>query len=182
MTNVVFARGDAVTLHPLQEADLEFVCEGVNHPAVRPHVGQSFPTSLAREQRYFEEASQTLDVVQALVSADGQRVGVVEFDPVDRDAGVAEFTVWVHPDHQGNGYAREATELMLDYAFDELRMHKVTANAFAGNDASRALLESVGFTREGVGREDAYVDGGYRDTHYYGVLAREWTGADAEDP
>ena len=169
-----FIHGESVSLRPVEESDLEFVRAGVNHPEVRPHVGQSFPTSLARERRYLEEANRTLDALQLVVETDGHPVGVVEFDPIDREAGVAEFAVWIHPDHHRRGYAREAAALMLDYAFDELRMHKVTANAFESNEASQRLFESLGFTREGVGREDAFLDGEHRDTVYYGVLDREW--------
>jgi RimJ/RimL family protein N-acetyltransferase len=101
-------------------------------------------------------------------------VGVVEFDPVDHEAGVADLAVWIHPDNRRSGYAREAVELMVDYAFSELRIHKVTASAFAPNEASRAMLDAVGFVEEGVGREDAFFDGAYHDTHYFGVLEDEW--------
>lgn len=171
---MAFIEGASVSLRPIEESDLGFVHAGVNHPAVRPFVGQSFPTSLARERRYFEETNETLDVIQLLIEADDEPVGVIEFDPIDRETGVAELAVWVHPDHQGQGYASEAVELMCGYAFDELRLHKVTANAYATNEASQALFEAVGFTREGVGREDAFFDGQYQDTVYFGLLEGEW--------
>jgi RimJ/RimL family protein N-acetyltransferase len=121
------------------------------------------------------------DAIQLLVAvaddgpvADRERVGVVELDPIDRDTGTADLAVWIHPDKRRDGYAREALELTLAYAFAERRVHKVTANAYATNEASRGLLEAVGFVEEGVGREDAFVDGAYRDTHYFGLLRREW--------
>ncbi|MFC6940504.1 GNAT family protein [Salinirubellus sp. GCM10025818] len=180
MSNVIFVAGDRVTLRPIEEADLDFLTEGVNHPEVRPFVGQPFPTSVARERRYLEELNERTDAVAVLAVAGDERVGVVEFDPVDREAGVADLAIWMHPDHHGSGYGSEATELMLDYAFDELRVHKVTAEAYDVNAASRGLLESIGFTREGVGREDAFFDGEHRDTHYYGVLEGEWR--DREEP
>ena len=174
MPHATFVEGERVSLHPLGEADLEFVVEGVNHPEVRALVGQSFPTSLASERRYFAELDERSDAVQLLVTADGDRVGVVELDPIDRETGVADLAVWIHPDRRRGGYAREALELTIGYAFAELRLHKVTANAYAANDASRGLLEAVGFVEEGVGREDAFFDGAYHDTHYFGVLRREW--------
>jgi RimJ/RimL family protein N-acetyltransferase len=176
MPGAVFLEGERVTLRTLEEADLEFVRDGVNHPAVRTRVGQSFPTSLARERRYFEEANESLDTVAVLVWAADERVGVAEFDPVDREAGVAELAFWIHPDHQRSGYAREAASLFVAYAFEELRMHKVTANAYDTNEGSRGLLERLGFREEGVGREDAFFDGAYHDTHYYGLLETEWDG------
>jgi RimJ/RimL family protein N-acetyltransferase len=182
MPHATFLEGDRVSLHPIEEEDLEFVTEGVNHPQVRSLVGQSFPTPLARERRYYEEMNARTDAVQVLVTADGDRVGVVDLDPIDRETGVAELGVWIHPDRHRRGYAREAVELMVDYAFAELRVHKVTANAYADNEASRGMLESVGFVEEGVGREDAFFDGVYHDTHYFGVLEDEWeVGSGAAD-
>jgi RimJ/RimL family protein N-acetyltransferase len=180
MEEAVFLEGESVRLRPLHESDLAFVTAGVNHPAVRSRVGQSVPTTLARERRYVEELDERTDAVQVLVVADRERVGVVELDPIDREAGVAELAFWVHPDHRRRGYAREAVELVVGYAFDELRLHKVTASAFAPNEASRGLLESLGFVEEGVGREDAFLDGAYRDTHYYGLLEREWRAREDE--
>ena len=176
MPHATVAEGDRISLHPLDEEDLEFVTEGVNHPEVRPFVGQSLPTSLARERQYFAEMTERGDAVQLLVTADGDRVGVVELDPIDRETGVAELAVWIHPDRQRGGYAREAVGLVVDYAFSELRMHKVTANAYAANDASQKMLESVGFVQEGVGREDSYFDGAYHDTYFFGLLEGEWDG------
>lgn len=184
MPHATFAEGDRVSLHPLEEADLEFVTEGVNHPRVRALVGQSFPTSLTRERRYFAEMNDRADAVQLLITAEGggesegehERVGVVELDPIDRETGVADLAIWIHPDRRRGGFAREALELVVDYAFSELRMHKVTANAYAANEASRTMLVSAGFVEEGVGREDSFFDGEYHDTHYYGILDREWKG------
>lgn len=174
MSNVVFVEGDRVTLRPIEADDLGFVTEGVNHPAVRPFVGQSIPTSLARERRYLEELNERTDAVSVMAVVGDDRVGVVEFDPIDRAAGVADFAVWIHPENHGDGYGHEAAELMLAYAFDELRVHKVTAEAYEPNTASQELLESLGFVREGVGREDAFLGGEYHDTHYFGILEREW--------
>ena len=181
MPHATFAEGDRVSLHPLEEADLEFVTEGVNHPQVRGLVGQSVPTSLSRERRYFAEMNERTDAVQLLVTADDERVGVVELDPIDRETGVADLAVWIHPDRRRGGLAREAVALVVDYAFSELRLHKVTANAYAANDASRKLLDSLGFVEEGVGREDAFFDGAYHDTHYFGVLEHEWTARETAD-
>lgn len=171
---MAFLEGPTVSLRPVEESDLDFVQAGVNHPEVRPYIGQTAPTSLAQEARYLEAVTEREDAVQLLIETDGSPVGVVELDPIDREAGVADLAVWVHPDQQGHGYAREAVSLVCTYAFDELRLHKLTADAYAANAASRALFESLGFTQEGVGREDAFFDGAYQDSVYYGLLEDEW--------
>jgi RimJ/RimL family protein N-acetyltransferase len=109
------------------------------------------------------------------------RIGVLELDPIDHETGVADLGLWIHPDHHRRGYAREAIDLLVGYAFDELRLHKVTANAYARNEASRQMLASLGFVEEGVGREDGFLDGDYHDTHYFGVLDREWRERGGDD-
>jgi hypothetical protein len=43
------------------------------------------------------------------------------------------------------------------------------------------MLTSLGFVEEGVGREDGFLDGDYHDTHYFGVLDREWRERDGGD-
>lgn len=171
---MAFIEGEVVSLRPVEESDLEFVQGGVNHPAVRPYLGGSVPTSVDQERGYLEAFNDRDDAVQLLVESADVPVGVVELDPIDWQAGVADLAVWVHPDHQGQGYAREAVGLVCAYAFDELRLHKVTADAYAVNEASRALFESLGFTQEGVGREDAFLEGRHQDSVYFGLLEDEW--------
>ncbi|MDX1745659.1 MAG: GNAT family protein, partial [Halobacteriales archaeon] len=134
-------------------------------------------SNLPTEERWFESANRDYDVLQLIVFDEGVRVGMVELNPIDRETGVAELAFWIHPDHREHGYGREAIAVLLEYTFDELRVHKVTANAFASNEASRNLLTSLGFTEEGIGREDTYMDGVYADTHYYGILEDEWDGS-----
>ena len=62
----------------------------------------------------------------------------------------------------------------MGYAFDQRRLNKVIANAFDFNAGSRRVLEKVGFTEEGLHREEAFVDGAFVDIYRYGLLAREW--------
>lgn len=175
MPGAVFLEGETVSLRTVEEEDVPFLRDGVNHPAVRPYVGQSFPTNLEQERRFFTELNES-DAIQALVVADDLPVGHVELDPVDHEQGVAELAFWLLPEHRGEGYAKEAAALMVDYAFSELRLHRVGATAFDSNEPSIRLLEKVGFTREGVERENAYVDGSYHDTVHLGILEDEWEG------
>ncbi len=50
----------------------------------------------------------------------------------------------------------------------------VGAQAFASNDASRSLLESLGFEKEGQRRNFAFVGGEYRDLVCYGLDRSVW--------
>jgi RimJ/RimL family protein N-acetyltransferase len=78
--------------------------------------------------------------------------------------------------HWGKGYMREALSCLLDHAFGPLELHRIEADIDPRNEASRRLLESLGFQREGYLRERWFVNGEICDTVMYGLLARDWQG------
>jgi ribosomal-protein-alanine N-acetyltransferase len=65
--------------------------------------------------------------------------------------------------HEGRGLMAEALAATLDYAFRELRLHRVMANYRPENARSARLLERLGFSREGYARDYLFIDGAWRD-------------------
>ncbi len=51
----------------------------------------------------------------------------------------------------------------IDYAFRELRLHRIMANYRPENGRSGRLLERLGFVREGYARDYLFIDGAWRD-------------------
>jgi len=74
----------------------------------------------------------------------------------------------------GQGYGRESLELLLRYCFNELELHRVSAETFEYNEAWRRLVEETGFQKEGTAREYLYRDGEYWDKENYALLEREY--------
>jgi RimJ/RimL family protein N-acetyltransferase len=72
------------------------------------------------------------------------------------------------------GFGREALSMLLRYAFDELNLHRLSANVPAHNEAAIALFHKAGFTQEVVRREALHRDGRYWDLLTYGLLAPHW--------
>lgn len=190
MPGPAFLTGEAVDLRTFEEEDVAFVHEVVNdHRVWKSLGGQVTPTTLATERRFFEQDSRDDDTIKFVVtrrggdptdgSEDAQgpvveaRVGMVELNEIEWDRARSEVAFWIAPDHQTAGYGRDALATLVGYAFDQLGLHKLTAEAFATNEASVRMLESVGFEREGRLREEEYVDGGWVDVIRYGLLAGE---------
>lgn len=76
----------------------------------------------------------------------------------------------------GQGYATEAAKWLIDYAFGERRLHRLTSNASTQNTESIRLLERLGMRREGTTRESVLVHGVWHDEHRYAMLSSEWHG------
>lgn len=93
------------------------------------------------------------------------------FDPRHRRAEVGYS---LRSDRWGRGYAREAVTLALDWAFATLGLHRIEADIDPRNDASRALLQRLGFVSEGLLRERYFVGEAVSDTEIFGLLAVDW--------
>jgi ribosomal-protein-alanine N-acetyltransferase len=74
------------------------------------------------------------------------------------------------------GLMNEALEAMIDYAFSGLGLHRLEADTDTNNAASLALLEKLGFQREGYFRERWYVNGQRQDSVMLGLLEQDWAG------
>lgn len=70
---------------------------------------------------------------------------------------------WMSVRHAGKGYMRRAVDLVLEFAFGELRLHRVEAACIPGNDRSLGLLEKAGFVREGYAKRYLLIDGRWQD-------------------
>lgn len=109
-------------------------------------------------------------------------VGFVSLSGIERPTGRGEVTCTIDPSdgddppEQPSSHAREALELLVGYAIEERRLHRVVARAPAGDEAYRDVLESAGFTAEHVQREEWLVDGEHVDVVCHAVLADEWGG------
>jgi RimJ/RimL family protein N-acetyltransferase len=87
----------------------------------------------------------------------------------------AEVGFTLAPAHQGKGYATEALEALLEYAFDSFGLHRVVAVTDALNAPAAALLERVGLRREGHFIENIFFKGAWGSEFLFAVLDREWS-------
>ncbi len=82
---------------------------------------------------------------------------------------------WLGREHWGNGYAKEATRLMLYFCFNELGVNRVYAEVHDYNERSLWLLKKLGFVEEGRNRESSFFDGKFMDDMMFALLKREYS-------
>lgn len=106
---------------------------------------------------------------------DDDLIGYLELDGIQWPHRVCGMGIGIGDRiHWGQGYGYAAAQLGLKFAFHELNLHRVEATVFSYNDRSVALVEKLGFQREGVHRERLERDGQRHDMYLYGLLRREW--------
>lgn len=184
MPGAVFLRGDRVSLHTIEEADLDLLNENVNDPRVRRPLTSATPRTMASTEEFYEDVVSDDDSVNLLICVEGddgdpEAVGDVALFKLHERTRWGELAIAIHPDHWGEGYGTAASRLLVEYAFDERNLNRVQARVMATNDASRRIWETIGFEQEGRLRENQFVDGEYVDTLYFGLLESEWRDRDA---
>jgi RimJ/RimL family protein N-acetyltransferase len=88
--------------------------------------------------------------------------------------GDADLGYSYHSAYWRQGYGYEVAEALVETAFGALALHRVWATCDVRNRGSFGIMEKLGMRREGTFRKDVKVRDGWRDTHFYALLAEEW--------
>lgn len=69
----------------------------------------------------------------------------------------------IDENHQGKGYMKEAVSLVIDYAFEDMELHRIEASTLIDNVKSQAVLKACGFKELGINKGYLYINGGWMD-------------------
>ena len=114
--------------------------------------------------------------VAIVESASGAGVGDVAVRLSD-NGHLAEVGYTLNPEARGRGFAKEAAAAMIDHLVTVVGVHRLEAETDPRNEASGRVLRRLGFALEGIRREAYLLDGVVSDSAIWGLLARDWRGA-----
>jgi len=161
--------------HPMKNDLSEFIA--LNRASVPLHRGLVSPPTEPEEFAAFLRRSRSVDAVSFLICrvADGAVVGAVSLSQIFRGGFQnAYLGYYVGVPYARQGYMTEALQLVLQYTFEHLKLHRLEANIQPGNAASIALVKRAGFTREGFSRRYLKVCGRWRDHERWAIIAEDW--------
>lgn len=170
---------ERLLLRRLSDADLPDFHAYLNDPEVARY--QLWESYTERQARDLIEGQKALSPGEpgrwfnfALeLKATGALAGHVALK-VSEDARQAEIGFTLARRYQRRGLAAEAAARVLDYAFGELGLHRVSAITDCENAASVALLGRLGMRREGHFVENVWFKGAWGSEYAYALLREEW--------
>ncbi len=175
MPGPVFLKGEEINLRTRERKDIPWMRDMINEKDIRRSGTNRYPMNEENEKDFFERnVVEGKDCVHLIIAKDGERKGFISLIDIDLEDGKAEIGLAISVDEQGKGYGTEASRLMTDYGFRELRLHRIYAGVFAPNPRSVKIWEGLGYKKECVMREHVYIDGEYRDKYIFGILREEW--------
>jgi [ribosomal protein S5]-alanine N-acetyltransferase len=103
---------------------------------------------------------------------DDHLVGFARLAPTAVKAGKLGYAIAA--DHWGHGYATDAVRTLVEFGLATLELHRISAAIGPDNKASMAIVERLGFVREGQIRDHVFTNGAWRDSVLYSMLADDW--------
>ena len=170
-----FTRRDASTLDEAIRESLADLNQWL--PWARLDYTTSDTTSFIRESIQAWKEERAWDYSIRAIEDPKRHVGNISFWTVSKLGKIAEIGYWVRSYDTGRGICTEAVQLLLEEAFNSLGYHKVVLRIAVGNDASDRVAEKLGFTREGVLREELLIRGNWVDHSLWSLLDREYRSA-----
>jgi ribosomal-protein-alanine N-acetyltransferase len=87
---------------------------------------------------------------------------------------------WIDEEMAGAGFIPEAVVVVLQFAFETLRLHRIEVAIIPRNTASRRVVEKLGLRNEGVALGFLEINGEWEDHVRYAMTSEEWAVRGAE--
>lgn len=162
-------KGKKVLLRALEPEDLLFLDDIENNESYWHLSDSQTPFSKYVLKTYLEHAFEDIYTSKQLrlviTDTNKDAVGFVDlydFDPKNNRAGVG---IIIHENFREKGYASEAIELLVSYAFSILNLHQLYAGIDAANESSLHLFKKFGFDVVGLKKEWNYFNDAYHDEY-----------------
>lgn len=135
------------------------------------------PLAVQAVQRLFEERemSRTDDSFAIFRKGDHDPIGIIGLMNISAAHASAELSVILgRQEDRDQGYGTEAIELMLDYGFEKLGLHRIGLSVFDFNEQAISVYEKLGFREEGRLRQAIKRDHAFHDAILMSILRSEW--------
>ncbi len=165
--------GEKIYLRPITLEDTDLVLKWRNDERVVQNFIYRKPISREEHINWMEQKVAMGKVVQFVICdlQTDKPLGVVYIQNIEEEHSKAEEGIFLgEKEAFGRGIGTEAAKLMIQYAFDVLGLHKLTARVLAYNMASRRMHESAGYEQEAYFKQELYLNNKYEDLIFYGII------------
>lgn len=178
--NSIVLTSPNLLLRPIKKGDLSSMHALSSNPEVEKYNTMGIPKDISvtksilkdrlKDNKIVPFQNYTLAILEKGTGNFIGMFGIVRGRPKQQKA---ELWYKFHPDFWGKGLATEAVHCVLDFCFDEMKLHRVEAGCAVENIASIRVLEKVGMSREGLARKILPLDSGWSDGYSFGILATD---------
>lgn len=145
-----------------------------NAPEVFTWCRQNDLITETKHKAWLENHEKDPTIKMYLVRDGSTPIGVCGLTSIDLVNQRAEFSLYIAPEYQGQGYGGKALKLLLWHGFNAYPFNVIWGEVFDSNHALK-LFEKVGFKKEGVRRDFYYRNGKFIDAHLISMKRSEFS-------
>jgi ribosomal-protein-alanine N-acetyltransferase len=102
-------------------------------------------------------------------------IGIFQLRELEPGFGTGEWGFAIGSAYWGTGVFKEGAELMVNFAFETVGVHRLEARAAVKNGRGNGALRKMGAVQEGLLRKSFQKDGEYLDQALWTILHEDWT-------
>jgi RimJ/RimL family protein N-acetyltransferase len=174
---ITFIQGRSLSLAPLSFAHISLYLQWFNDFLVRRYGRSEFPRTEEEIRKQITESGKDHNYISMEIwhILDKKPIGIVSLHHIEWPSRIAligleigDKSYWKH------GYGSEAAELIVNYGFNELNMHKISAAIFSANLGSQGCAKKIGMKLEARLKDTIFIDGHYYDDLWFSIFQDEW--------
>jgi len=165
-----------VQLRPLTLADARDIYENVRDKTIVRYTMQiPHPYHLSDAQSFIKKSIKAQKAKSGYIygielKETKKIIGVISLSNIDKKNLKCELGYWLGKKYWNQGVMTKAVKMILEIAFNRLKMHRVYATTFADNNGSVRVLENNKFFLEGILYEAVLRYGKWYNLFLYGLL------------
>lgn len=132
-----------------------------------PSRDESFYTIEEQKQNLIEDYKQFIkgqSVHFGIYNKDNMFIGRIKINNIIMGVFKNAFIGYsIDENEQGKGYMKESVKLAVEYAFEELQLHRIEASTLVSNEKSQSVLKACGFEELGISKNYLYINGKWQD-------------------
>jgi RimJ/RimL family protein N-acetyltransferase len=175
LNNPPVLRGKRIYLKELRPSDVNAAyCRWMNDPGVNQYLESRFQPATEKSIKRFVQG--VLDDPNSCLFGirlreNDEHIGNIKIGPITLRHYLAEVGILIGEKRLwGKGYASEALNLLIEFAFNGLKLHKLSAGCYSVHESSFSLFTKSGFEVDGVRKQHWFSQGKYVDGILFGLI------------
>ncbi len=176
--NQFHLKSERLDLKPINFSDLEAIHELHSLPETDEFNALGIPENIEQSraivgQWISENQKENNQVFTFSINFQSQFIGLIALNLGKEKYKNAEIWYKLHLDFWNKGFATEALKTLINFGFNDLKLHRISAGCAVENIGSIRVLEKVGMTLEGRKRQNLPLKTGWSDNFEYAILSSD---------
>jgi RimJ/RimL family protein N-acetyltransferase len=168
-----------VTLRQLRASDAPSLCALLTTEEVSRFISPP-PTTVDGFERFIawtlrQRQAGSYACFAVTIDSTDTAIGIFQLRELEPGFGTAEWGFAIGSAYWGSGVFQKGAELMIEFAFEVVGVHRLEARAAVKNGRGNGALRKIGAVQEGLLRKSFLKDGEYMDQALWTILHEDWT-------